>query len=124
MNDLTPIERFSPAVWALAERVWAEMLTVKHPADEFEKLRDIEEIAQALLSRPAGIAEEEAAQQYPSKFLGRCGVCLDNAYLSQTPCKPSRAQGSPLFPEDCPIHRARSAYAIPALPPTKQGEGE
>lgn len=74
-------------------------------------------ITQPLYASPPIESEgrEIREDQYPNEFLGRCGVCLDNAYLSKTPCQPSRAQGSPLFPEDCPIHRARADYARAAL---------
>lgn len=50
-------------------------------------------------------------QQYPHEFLGRCSTCLDNAYLSNDPCRPMMGvNGAPLFANGCPIYRARKEY--------------
>jgi hypothetical protein len=77
-SDTTPIERFPPAIWALAERVWTEMLTVKHPADEFQRLRDIEEIAEAINAE----RERCYARISASKDLdGSTGEEFDSGYL-------------------------------------------
>ena len=47
---------------------------------------------------------------YPDKFLGRCQICLDNAVLSNEPCKSGYGNGVPLSKEDCPIYMARKRY--------------
>lgn len=49
--------------------------------------------------------------KYPNEFLGRCAICLDNAYLSSKPCKPVWGlNGTPTCEEDCPIFRERKIY--------------
>jgi hypothetical protein len=49
--------------------------------------------------------------KYPHEFLGRCAVCLDNAYLSREPCRPSLwLNGSPVVASECPIYLARRRH--------------
>lgn len=49
--------------------------------------------------------------KYPHEFLGRCGTCLDNAYLSGPPCSVGfGGNGTPLFDSDCAIRRARAEH--------------
>ena len=50
------------------------------------------------------------ATQYPNEFLGRCAICLGNAYLSATPCKPGYGVGKPLYKHECPVFKAQQEY--------------
>lgn len=48
---------------------------------------------------------------YPHEFLGRCQTCLDNAFLSDVPCKPRMGQpGHPVIEDDCLVRRAQKRY--------------
>ena len=45
---------------------------------------------------------------WPHKFLGRCAICLDNAYFDQEPCTPKiGVNGAPQFEDECLIYQAR-----------------
>lgn len=57
--------------------------------------------------------------KYPHEFLGRCQTCLDNASLSNTPCRLAREHyglngyllnGMLMNDEDCLIRQAQAAY--------------
>ena len=49
-------------------------------------------------------------RKYPSEFIGRCGTCLDNAYLDSAPCRTGYGQGMPLNEDECMIRRAQKCY--------------
>lgn len=48
--------------------------------------------------------------KYPHEFLGRCATCLDNAYLSDSPCRVGHGNGQPVNENDCLIYEARKQY--------------
>jgi hypothetical protein len=49
-------------------------------------------------------------KKYPNEFLGRCATCLDNAYLSSTPCPLGYGNGMPLNEDQCVVRRAQKQH--------------
>jgi hypothetical protein len=47
------------------------------------------------------------ARTYPVEFLGRCGTCLDNAYLNSEPCTIGYGNGMPMFESECAVRCGR-----------------